>query len=94
MQYYYVRECLTVNMNFEQLAMMKKIKTGVDRFRANHPKFPMFLNAVSQNAIMEGSVIEINVTTPDGKNYCTNLKVKAEDMEFLNSLKSMTPPAN
>ena len=43
---------------------------------------------------MEGSVIEISVTTPDGKNYCTNLKVKAEDMEFLNSLKNMNPPAN
>lgn len=83
-----------MNMNFEQLAMIQKIKSGLDRFRVNHPKFPLFLNAVSQNAIMEGSVIEISVTTPDGKNYCTNLKVKAEDMEFLNSLKNMNPPAN
>lgn len=79
-----------MNMNFEQLAMMQKIKAGVDRFRVNHPKFPMFLSAVSQNAIMEGSVIEINVTTPDGKNYCTNLKVKAEDMEFLETIKNMS----
>ena len=78
-----------MNMNFEQLAMIQKIKEGVDRFRVNHPKFPLFLNAVSQNALMEGTIIEINVTTPDGKNYCTNLKVKAEDMEFLQSLKSM-----
>ena len=78
-----------MNMNFEQLAMVQKIKEGVDRFRMNHPKFPLFLNAVSQNAIMEGTIIEINVTTPDGKNYCTNLKVKADDMEFLNSLKNM-----
>ena len=83
-----------MNMNFEQLAMIQKIKSGLDRFRVNHPKFPLFLNAVSQNAIMEGSVIEISVTTPDGKNYCTNLKVKAKDMEFLNSLKNMNPPAN
>ena len=83
-----------MNMNFEQLAMIQKIKSGLDRFRVNHPKFPLFLNAVSQNAIMEGSVIEISVTTPDGKNYCRNLKVKAEDMEFLNSLKNMNPPAN
>ena len=72
-----------MNMNFEQLAMMQKIKSGIDRFRMNHPKFPLFLNAVSQNAIMEGTIIEINVTTPDGKNYCTNLKVKADDMEFI-----------
>ena len=81
-----------MNMNFEQLAMIQKIKSGLDRFRVNHPKFPLFLNAVSQNAIMEGSVIEISVTTPDGKNYCTNLKVKADDMEFLDSLKNMSKP--
>ncbi|MCI6060479.1 MAG: hypothetical protein MR729_04895 [Dorea sp.] len=76
-------------MDFNQIAMIQKIKSGMDRFRANHPKFPLFLNAVSQNALMEGTVIEINVTTPEGRNYCTNVKLQADDMEFLNSLKSM-----
>lgn len=76
-------------MYFNQIAMIQKIKSGMDRFRANHPKFPLFLNAVSQNALMEGTVIEISVTTPEGRNYCTNVKLQADDMEFLNSLKSM-----
>ena len=76
-------------MDFNQIAMIQKIKSGMDSFRANHPKFPLFLNAVSQNALMEGTVIEINVTTPEGRNYCTNVKLQADDMEFLNSLKSM-----
>ena len=76
-------------MDFNQIAMIQKIKSGMDRFRANHPKFPLFLNAVSQNALMKGTVIEINVTTPEGRNYCTNVKLQADDMEFLNSLKSM-----
>ncbi len=80
-----------MNMNFEQLAMMQKIKSGIDRFRANHPKFPMFLNAISQNALVEGSIIEITVTTPDGKNYCTNLKIQADDMALFNELKNMKP---
>ena len=71
-------------MDFNQIAMIQKIKSGMDRFRANHPKFPLFLNAVSQNALMEGTVIEINVTTPEGRNYCTNVKLQADDMEFLN----------
>ena len=35
-------------MDFRQITMMQKIKSGMDRFRANHPKFPMFLRAVSQ----------------------------------------------
>ena len=53
-------------MDFRQITMMQKIKSGMDRFRANHPKFPLFLRAVSQDALVEGSIIEINVTTPEG----------------------------
>lgn len=76
-------------MNLNQIAMMQKIKGCIDRFRANHPKFPLFLNAISQQALMEGSVIEINVTTPEGKNYCTNLKLSSDDMELVDYLKTM-----
>ncbi len=72
-------------MDFRQITMMQKIKSGMDRFRANHPKFPMFLRAVSQDALVEGTIIEINVTTPEGKKYCTNVKLKADDMELFDS---------
>lgn len=70
-----------MNMNFNQLALLQQLRSGMSRFRANHPKFPMFLKAVSQDALKEGSVIEINVTTPEGKNYCSNVRLKADDME-------------
>ena len=80
-----------MNMNFNQLAMIQQLKSGMDRFRANHPKFPMFLQAVSQNALVEGSVIEINVTTPEGKNYCSNIKVTADDLALIETLKNMKP---
>ena len=33
-------------MDFRQITMMQKIKSGMDRFRANHPKFPLFLRAL------------------------------------------------
>ena len=59
-------------MDFRQITMMQKIKSGMDRFRANHPKFPLFLRAVSQDA-----------------NYCTNVKLKADDMELFDSFKNM-----
>ena len=65
-------------MDFRQITMMQKIKSGMDRFRA-----------VSQDALVEGSIIEINVTTPEGKNYCTNVKLKADDMELFDSFKNM-----
>lgn len=76
-----------MNMNFNQIAMIQKLKGCMERFRMNHPKFPLFLNAVSQEALIEGAVVEITVTTPQGKNYCSNLKLKQEDLEFIECLK-------
>jgi hypothetical protein len=76
-------------MNLNQLAMLQKLKSGIDRFRANHPKFPLFLKAVSQDALKEGSVIEISVTTPEGKNYCSNVRLNADDMELMETLKNL-----
>lgn len=81
-----------MNMNFNQMAMLQQIKSGMDRFRANHPKFPMFLKAVSQEALREGTLIEINVTTPEGKTYCTNVRLKPDDMELIDLFKGMNTP--
>ncbi len=78
-----------MNMNLNQLAMLQKLKSGIDRFRTNHPKFPLFLKAVSQDALREGSVIEISVTTPEGKNYCSNVRLNADDMELMETLKNL-----
>ena len=80
---------MSMDINFNQLAMLQQLKAGIDRFRINHPKFPMFLRAVSQEALKEGSLIEINVTTPDEKTYCTNVRLKPDDIEFIESLKNM-----
>lgn len=78
-----------MNMNFNQIAMLQKLKGCIERFRANHPKFPLFINAVSQEAMKEGTIIEITVTTPEGKNYCSNIKLQADDMELIESLKNL-----
>lgn len=78
-----------MNMNLNQLTMLQQLKSGMDHFRANHPKFPMFLKAVSQDGLKEDTIIEINVTTPEGKNYCSNVKLNADDMEFIETLKNM-----
>ncbi len=76
-------------MNFNQITMLSKMKNAMETLRRNHPKFPLFLNAVSQNALVEGTIIEINVTTPEGKNYCTNVKLKSSDLELMETLKNM-----
>lgn len=57
------------------------------KFTSNHPKFPKFLRAVTNDGITEGTIIEINVTTPEGKNYCSNLKITSSDLELLQQIK-------
>lgn len=65
-----------------------KIKALFEKFKSNHPKIPMFFSAASK-VMGEGSIIEINVTTADGKNLCTNMRVTADDLELLSQLKDI-----
>ena len=69
--------------------MMMKMKEMMDRFWANHPRLPQFLEAVRVNGIPEGTIIEATVTYPDGRKMCTNIKVKAEDLELMEQLRQM-----
>jgi len=51
----------------------------------------MFLQAaVNNNVLREGTILEINITTPEGQNISTNLKVNPEDLELIEDLKNMT----
>lgn len=68
--------------------MLMQMKSMFERFRQNHPKVPMFFSAAA-GAIDEGSVIEINVTTSEGKNLCTNMRVTADDLEMFRTLQAM-----
>lgn len=70
--------------------LIMQMKSMLERFQRNHPRFPMFLADAGQS-IDEGSIIEISVTTAEGKNLCTNLKVTAEDLELIQQLKGMMP---
>ena len=71
-------------MNPLQLMQFKKYW---DEFTSRHPKFPMFLNAVAQNGITEGTIIEVQIKRPDGKEFTSNLKIAKEDMELFQKLK-------
>ena len=71
-------------MNPLQLMQFKKYW---DEFTSRHPKFPMFLNAVAQNGITEGTIIEVQIKRPDGKEFTSNLKFAKEDMELFQKLK-------
>lgn len=67
---------------------LMQLKEAWDVFKENHPKFPLFLNAASRNGLKVGSVVEINITTPEGKNITTNIKIKDSDLKLFEQLKS------
>ena len=74
------------NMAINPMQLLK-MKGMWDQFTQRHPKFPAFLKAMSQGAITEGSILEITVTTADGRKLSSNLKITAEDMTLMEELK-------
>lgn len=66
-----------------------KIKGLMDQFSASHPRVPMFFRDASQ-CIGEDSVIDITVTTAEGKILRTNMKVTAQDLELIGQLKNLS----
>lgn len=65
-----------------------KLKSLLDRFKENHPKFPPFVQAAT-GAVKEGSVIEIKIITPEKKTILSNIKVNSEDIELFRELKEL-----
>lgn len=78
-----------MNMNFNQIAMIQKLKSSISRFKNNHPKFSPFVQAVSKDALVEGTIIEISVTTPEGKNYASNIRLKEDDIELMQMVQQL-----
>lgn len=60
------------------------------KFTANHPKFPKFLKAVAAEGIQENTIIEVSVTAPEGKTYCSNLKITQSDLDLLEQFKNIS----
>lgn len=77
-------------MNPLKLMQSKKLlEDAMSRFQNNHPKFPLFLSAVSQKGLREGTVLEFKVTTPEGEELVSNLKLSADDLALLQELKDI-----
>ena len=75
-------------MSFNPTAIFKAKKSW-ETFCGNHPRFPAFVQAVKTAGIQEGTIIEVSVTTPEGKTLTTNMRLTASDMEAFNNLKGL-----
>jgi hypothetical protein len=70
-------------------AKLFKIKGAWERFAANHPKFPKFMEAVGKTALEEGTIFEFNVTTAAGANLTSNIKLTREDIELFKEMSEL-----
>lgn len=71
-------------------AKLFKIKSYWDRFTQNHPKFPQFISAVQSTGIAEGTIIEVNITTPEGRTLSTNVKITESDKKMFEELAELS----
>lgn len=65
-----------------------QLKSMFENFRNNHPKVPLFFKQAYQDLDVN-SIVEIQLTTSNGKNLCTNMRIKPDDIELLRTLIDM-----
>lgn len=75
-----------MGLNPMQLMGLKK---DLDNFKNNHPKFVQFAQAMAQNGLSEGTILECKVISPEGQEIQANIKVTREDLELIQKLKNM-----
>ena len=72
-------------MSFNPLKLMQ-LKTAWQSFAMRHPKFPLVWKTVYRQGLVEGTVLEFRVTTPDGKVLTSNMKVSQADLDLLKQI--------
>ena len=73
----------------QSLMELMKLKGRMELFQTQHPKFSPFLARVGENALLEGTVMELKVTTPEGKEYITNIRLTSDDIESIQMARSL-----
>ena len=72
--------------------MLMKLMSAKNKFTQNHPKFEAFVKTVflGNNAVPEGTIIEVTVTKPGEAPVSANLRVQQSDLELVEELRNLT----
>ena len=57
-------------------------------FQEQHPKAIAFIKSLSEDDLREGTVIELKITTPEGKEAVANIRLTKDDVETFRILKN------
>ncbi len=66
-----------------------KLKDKFKRFNEDHPKVVPFFKVIGEKAMVPGSVFEIKVTDPNGKEYVSNIRLNENDIDAINAILSV-----
>lgn len=67
-------------------AVLLRFKERMRIFQNDHPKIRPFFHMLKEKALTEGTVFELKVTTPDGQEYVSNIRLTANDIETIRLL--------
>jgi hypothetical protein len=66
-----------------------QLKPMWGRFKMSHPDFMAFVNKANSRGLQRGSVVSITLTTPSGEKMETELTLTAEDIQMVDTIKSI-----
>lgn len=69
-------------------AKLLHLKREWEGFCERHPKFLRYLGYLSDHYLSEGAVMDITVTDAAGKSIHGNARLSAEDVAFLQEIRS------
>ncbi len=78
-------------MNMNPMLLMQ-MKQKYETFQKEHPKMLPFFTAVGNQALREGTIIDMKVTTPEGQTLESNIKLTANDIEIFRMMQEMKNP--
>ena len=85
----YVEIAETEGNNMANPMDMMKLAQRLQIFSSQHPRAIAFLRDTAQNVVQTGTIIEMKVTTPDGHERISNIKLTQEDLETIEILKNL-----
>lgn len=70
-------------------ATLLKMKDRLNVFRQEHPKVHPFFHKVKEEGLPAGSILELKIKLPGGKEHLTNIRLTENDIETLKMLSNL-----
>lgn len=71
-------------------SVIMQLLNAKKQFEQSHPKFAAFIKDLSKQDIAPGSIIDVQITKPDGTTVTANMRVQESDLKLLQELKSLS----